>query len=182
MGNTISTYIGGSNNGQVTVNGIDHGTGIVIYGDKNTHYSVPESEFDSHHISEDDHQFITIDCASLFSYDVKSVGQKIVEAMRKDNVVVLKSSSDVYSKTVQLRKNIEDYLSLPLEKKKQFGNPEKKDGVRHYYSGYSQIHFENRDNIRDPEWRDVFQVRLAEDGRIFYFLLLCFCIFILLFI
>jgi len=35
-----------------------------------------------------------------------------------------------------------------------------------FHSGYSLIHFDNRNNRRDPEWRDVYQVRLFEEGHI----------------
>lgn len=33
-------------------------------------------------------------------------------------------------------------------------------------SGWTELFFDNRDNIRDPEIRDVFQVRMGEEGNI----------------
>ena len=36
-------------------------------------------------------------------------------------------------------------------------------------SGYSEIVFDNRDNLRDPEIRDVFQIRMGEEGPIPWF-------------
>lgn len=33
-------------------------------------------------------------------------------------------------------------------------------------SGYTELNFDNRDNIRDPEIRDVFQIRMGEEGFI----------------
>ena len=57
------------------------------------------------------------------------------------------------------------FFEREIDDKSKF-SPARLHGERESFSGYSTIIFDNRDSIRDPEVRDVFQMRLFEAKKI----------------
>eukprot|EP01113_Clastostelium_recurvatum_P027933 TRINITY_DN3385_c0_g4_i1.p1 TRINITY_DN3385_c0_g4~~TRINITY_DN3385_c0_g4_i1.p1 ORF type:complete len:377 (+),score=83.58 TRINITY_DN3385_c0_g4_i1:274-1404(+) len=92
-----------------------------------------------------------------------SVGDVIVGALHRDSILFIQNTPERHTDMITLREEASKYFSLSKDDKMSFGAPHQDEsGKRAYFSGYSQIHFDNRDNRRDPEWRDVFQIRASE--------------------
>jgi len=140
--------------------------------EKNSYAHLKEHEYDDHPVWEaSDLPFSPtyIDIGKLLQAsndELKEFGEKITAGLAKDTFVVLKSNSETYQELINIRAAMKEFLSLSEEEKKKRAAPEAVDGQRAYYSGYSPLHFENRHNRRDKEWRDVFQLRLFEGGHI----------------
>eukprot|EP01113_Clastostelium_recurvatum_P027931 TRINITY_DN3385_c0_g3_i1.p1 TRINITY_DN3385_c0_g3~~TRINITY_DN3385_c0_g3_i1.p1 ORF type:complete len:435 (+),score=95.06 TRINITY_DN3385_c0_g3_i1:31-1335(+) len=164
MGNTSSS---GTSDGH-------HG----IAGTKSTYYHHPESPYDDLPYHHDDHEdnnkegefkMTRISLQDLLKEgdDLTSVGDVIVDALHRDSILFVQNTSEGQADMIALRDEAMKYFTLSKDDKMALGAPHQNDeGKRAYFSGYSQIHFENRDNRRDPEWRDVFQIRTSESDHI----------------
>lgn len=118
--------------------------------------------------SKDGFEIVKIKVDELFAADeekLKQIGERVVEGLSKDNIIILQNSNSFYENANNALSESKSFLSKSQEEKTKFKSDEI-NGKRAFYSGYSLIHFENRDNKRDKEWRDVFQVRCSEEDHI----------------
>jgi isopenicillin N synthase-like dioxygenase len=140
--------------------------------EKNTFAHLKEHEYDDHPVWDAPDLPFTptrIDIEKILQgsqEELKELGDKLIAGLKKDTFVVLKAPSGLYQETQDIREEIKSFFSLSDSTKKKVAAPELENGKRGYYSGYSPLFFENRHNRRDKEWRDVFQLRLYEEGHI----------------
>eukprot|EP00009_Paramoeba_aestuarina_P014490 CAMPEP_0201539450 /NCGR_PEP_ID=MMETSP0161_2-20130828/70414_1 /ASSEMBLY_ACC=CAM_ASM_000251 /TAXON_ID=180227 /ORGANISM="Neoparamoeba aestuarina, Strain SoJaBio B1-5/56/2" /LENGTH=471 /DNA_ID=CAMNT_0047946847 /DNA_START=82 /DNA_END=1497 /DNA_ORIENTATION=- len=141
--------------------------------DKISWHAVPEHLYDHLPIVNDEEtkkfadSLPRIDVNTLYSLkdeaELKKLGENMVEQIQKHGVVVLKLDG-TYKKTYDdFNQAIKKFFDKKVDEKMEHRSP---GDERKTYSGYSTIIFDNRDAIRDPEVRDIFQMRLAEVGQI----------------
>lgn len=137
--------------------------------EKNSFYQAKEHFADDFPAwTQDGFEIVKLKVDELFTADtekLKKIGERVVEGLSKDNVLIIQNSPAFHQTVLEAAKEAKIFLSQSQEQKEQYA-AEKVDGKRAFYSGYSLVHFDNRDNKRDREWRDVFQIRHHEDEKI----------------
>eukprot|EP01094_Clydonella_sp_ATCC50884_P000858 TRINITY_DN1063_c0_g1_i1.p1 TRINITY_DN1063_c0_g1~~TRINITY_DN1063_c0_g1_i1.p1 ORF type:complete len:214 (+),score=44.59 TRINITY_DN1063_c0_g1_i1:110-751(+) len=88
--------------------------------------------------------------------------EHLLQCMRERGFVVLRMSAEEKAAVSRLYDTMREFFAHSVAEKQSMAPPQRIDGQRTQFSGYSQIHFDNRNNRRDPEYRDVFQVRPGE--------------------
>lgn len=137
--------------------------------EKNSSYSVKEHFADDYPVlSQEGFDLVKLKVDDLFTSDpekLKRIGERVLEGLSKDNILIIQNSPDFDAKVKAAFNESKKFLSQSQAQKNAF-KAEEIEKKRAFYSGYSLIHFDNRDNKRDQEWRDVFQIRYGEEGHI----------------
>lgn len=138
--------------------------------EKSTYHNLREHYADDFPAwTQDGFEIVKLHVKDLLTQDeeaLKQIGGRIVEGLSKDSILIIQNSPESYAKIECAAKEAKEFLSWPEDIKKQVANPETLSNKRAFYSGYSVLHFLNNSNRRDPEWRDVYQIRIKEDGHI----------------
>lgn len=138
--------------------------------EKNSYAHCREHYADDYPVwTQDGFEIVKVNVDELFTSDsnkLKEVGDRIVQGLSKDNILILRNTPETYAKVVNGYKVAMEFLAMPEEHKKLVANPETVATKRTHHSGYSLIHFLNQSNRRDQEWRDVYQIRFSEEGHI----------------
>jgi isopenicillin N synthase-like dioxygenase len=133
--------------------------------DKNSFYQAKEHFADEFPVwTQEGFDLVKVYVSELFTSDpeaLKKVGERVIKGLSEDNILILHNDTPSHSLITAAAKEVKSFLTQSQEQKEEC-SAEKENGKRLYYSGYSLIHFENRDNKRDQEWRDVFQIRFSE--------------------
>jgi len=137
--------------------------------EKNTHYAVKEHFAEDHPVwTQDGFEIVKIKVDELFTTDpeeLRKIGERVLEGLSKDNILIIQNNNEFNAKVKAAYEETKKFLSQSQDEKDEY-SAEQIDKKRAYYSGYSLVYFENRDNKRDKEWRDVFQIRYCEEGHI----------------
>lgn len=151
--------------------------------EKNTHWRVPESVFDSLPEWEDREklpgslEITKFDLAELIRVsklprdapELEKEAQRLLRGLQEHRTVVLSMSPKETEDYQRFLEDWHEFLAQPDLKKKGFYYPPKKRALylpnekplvapnaEPINSGYEQLYFDNRHNFRDEEWRDVY--------------------------
>jgi len=112
--------------------------------EKHSYWQVPESPFDDVPVALD----FNIPRAIQFE-EIGSRGEDILQSLKTHGYCIIDiGNSQGEVPWNKLYKSAEEY----------FAHPNKKSTDKHCSAGYKLLHFPNRDNRRDPEKREVFQL------------------------
>jgi len=164
MGNLSSyAYETSSNEGKSNVNAFDKS--------KQHYYMVPESPWDHLEISEKPPTLTPLKVSTSTLYKVVEqetcseertlLAKQILQAIKEQQFFVINLSETELRDEKEYFEDIKQFFSLTKEEKQKF-----RAEPQELKSGWTELLFDNRDNLRDPEIRDVFQVRLGEEGNI----------------
>jgi len=84
------------------------------------------------------------------------------QCLRDRGFFIISLSEGEHSAVKGLYGEMEAFFAHSTSEKEQMAPPRRSEKGRTQFSGYSQIYFDNRDNLREPELRDVFQIRPGE--------------------
>lgn len=133
---------------------------------KNSYAGQPETAFDDLAVrddvvcSEDLPRIRTCDLRGKLSAEC---ARAAVACLHARGFVVLKMTEAEHAATRQLYDTMAQFFDRPVAEKERLAPPARVDNSRTQFSGYSRIRFDNRDNRRAPEDRDVFQIRPGEN-------------------
>ena len=79
----------------------------------------------------------------------------IITEVEEKGFFILTETEEQLAKNREVRKELKNFLDQSLEEKKKYDFASSTKSKSR--GGYSQIFFDNRDSVRDPEYRDVYQ-------------------------
>jgi len=120
---------------------------------KRDYYAKPESLFDDHPISTQPVEFTRISVKDLLQHS-EEVGERIIQALRTQRFFVISLPDEDMSTLEETFSHMEEFFSKPLKEKTPYFKYSDADHFSRV--GYERIIFDNEENRRDPEERDVF--------------------------
>lgn len=152
---------------------------------KNPNYHVPETVFDDLPEWQGDQppiEPLKFGLNEVIAWSQKSAeesaefAQELLKGFQQHRLIVLQMSTEQVKEYYDLLRIGQQFLSQPsADKKKEFYptrtlqsvNPELSakrhpEGAEPLSSGYYDVHFDNRNNKRDEEWRDVYIVYTSD--------------------